>query len=385
MSTIGPEHLHVEHESGSDGSPVQRGGEWALGLMSGTSLDGIDAALIRSDGERVFEFGPARTFSYSEAFRARLRGVLGGKGPVEQVEKELTAIHADAAAALLAGGEIAPEQVAVIGFHGHTILHAPEAHRTWQIGDGAGLADRTGIDVVSDFRSRDVAEGGEGAPFAPLYHRALADGLERPLAVLNLGGVGNVTWIGVDGALLAFDTGPGNALIDDWVFRRVGRSHDEGGALAAAGRVNEEALDCLMQHDYFDRPPPKSLDRDAFDPTPVADLSPADGAATLTAFTTACVARALDLLPAAPRRWLVTGGGRHNQTLMRNLAARLGVSVAPVEAVGWRGDSLEAEAFAFLAIRSLSGLPLSLPGTTGVPRPMPGGRLFSSSSRKRAI
>lgn len=351
---------------------------WALGLMSGTSLDGIDAALIRSDGRRVAEFGPARTEPYDKPFRDRLRGVLGGRGDIAGVERELTLRHAAAVKALLGSAGLAPAEVAVIGFPGHTIVHAPEQRRTWQIGDAARLAAEAGIDVVSDLRGRDVAEGGQGAPLAPIYHFALAADLAKPLVVLNLGGVGNATWIGPHGRedeLLAFDTGPGNALIDDWVERRAGKPFDRDGTLARAGRVDESALTALLDNPYFDRPPPKSLDRDDFESGPVAGLSTADGAATLTAFTAAAVAAALAHLPAAPGRWLVTGGGRHNPALMAALAERLGVPVEPVEALGWDGDALEAQAFAYLALRSLEGLPLSFPGTTGVPRPTTGGVL----------
>ena len=270
-----------------------------------------------------------------------------------------------------------PSDVGLLGFHGQTVLHEPEKGRTWQIGDGGLLARLTGIDTVSDFRSADVANGGQGAPFVPLYHQALAAALpERPLAVLNLGGVGNVTWVGTGPEdLVAFDTGPGNALVDDWALRHTGRPVDEDGRLARSGRVDGPALAALMQHPYFDRPAPKSLDRDAFDAAPVAGLSPADGAATLVAFTAAAVARSRDILPAAPRRWLVTGGGRRNPAVMAALAEALGQPVAPVESVGWDGDVLEAQAFAYLAVRSLAGLPLSLPTTTGVARPTCGGRL----------
>ncbi len=366
------------------------GDRWALGLMSGTSLDGIDAALIRSDGRGRVEAGARLTRAYDEAFRGRLRAVIGEPGPAEAalvaVERELTLKHAVAVRDLLAEADMAAAEVCVVGFHGHTILHQPEAGRTRQIGDGALLAAETGIDVVCNFRARDVAEGGQGAPFAPLYHAALAGELARPLAVLNLGGVANLTWIGsgigsgigpgigpdVD-EIVAFDTGPGNALIDDWAARHTGRPVDTDGALARAGRVDATALAALLDNPYFDRPPPKSLDRDAFDPAPVERLSPADGAATLTAFSAAAVARALDRLPAPPRRWLVTGGGRHNPAFMAALAARLEAPVAPVEVVGWDGDALEAQAFACLALRALEGLALSLPGTTGVARPMPGG------------
>ncbi len=349
---------------------------WALGLMSGTSLDGIDAALIRSDGGRFVEPGPALDLPYEAAFRARLRAVLGDAGAHGEIERELTLRHAEAVKTLLRRAGMSAAQVTVAGFHGQTILHEPEAGRTRQLGDGALLAAETGLDVICDFRGRDMAEGGQGAPFAPLYHAALAADLEKPLAVLNLGGVANLTWIGPeDDAILAFDTGPGNALIDDWAERHLGRPIDEDGALARAGTVDEAALSRLLSDPYFELVPPKSLDRDAFDSAALGGLAPADGAATLTAFTAAAVAAACAHLPASPKRWLVTGGGRHNPALMAALAGRLAVPVDPVEAVGWQGDALEAQAFAYLALRSLDGLPLSLPGTTGVAKPTTGGVL----------
>ena len=349
----------------------------ALGLMSGTSCDGIDAALVRTDGRRRVEPGMSLTHPYPEPFRQRLRSVLGGKGPIAEVADELTHRHVAIVADLLAKVRLAPSDVAVIGFHGQTVLHEPDKGRTWQIGDGRLLARLTGIDTVSDFRSADVAAGGQGAPFVPLYHQALAAGLpERPLAVLNLGGVGNVTWIGKEAdELIAFDTGPANALVDDWALRHTGRPVDQDGRLALSGHVDGSALAALMRHPYFARPAPKSLDRDAFDMAPVAGLTPADGAATLVAFTAAAVARGREILPAPPRRWLVTGGGRRNPAVMAALEKALGRKVEPVESVGWDGDVLEAQAFAYLAVRSLAGLPLSLPSTTGVARPTCGGRL----------
>ncbi|MBP2294200.1 anhydro-N-acetylmuramic acid kinase [Azospirillum rugosum] len=350
-----------------------------VGLMSGTSMDGIDAALVRTDGETRAEPLAFVTIPYEDAFRGALRSCLGGKGPaeapVEEVERALTDAHADAVRRLLEEAGVAADAVDLIGFHGHTIFHAPDQRRTWQIGDGARLARATGIAVVNDFRTADVEAGGQGAPLVPLFHRALADALPRPLAVLNIGGVANVTWIGNgDDEVIACDTGPGNALVDDWILNRNGARYDAGGSLAASGRVDEAALAALLAHPYFDQPTPKSLDRDAFDPSPVHGLSPEDGAATLTAFTAASVARIVPHLPQAPLRWLVCGGGRHNATLMGMLADRLGVPVDPVEAVAWNGDALEAEAFAYLAVRSRKGLPLSLPTTTGAPRPMTGGR-----------
>ena len=364
----------------------------ALGLMSGTSLDGIDAALLRTDGRATAHPGASATRAYDAGLRDRLRASLGGRGDVMAVQRDVTMAHAEAVAALLAEAGVAAKEIVVIGFHGHTIAHRPDEAITWQIGDGALLAERTGIDVICDLRSRDVAAGGQGAPLAPLYHAALASPLDRPLAVLNLGGVGNVTWLGKDGlgkdglgedglggdgAIRAFDTGPGNALIDDWVARHGGGRFDADGALARAGTVHADILAGLLDNPYFDRPPPKSLDRDDFAGAVAAldGLSAADGAATLTAFTIAAVVRARDHLAEAPRRWLVGGGGRHNPVLMAGLAAALGVPVEPVEAVGWDGDALEAQAFAYLAVRALDGLSLSLPGTTGAPRPLTGGAL----------
>ncbi len=350
---------------------------WALGMMSGTSLDGVDAALIETDSVTVSGFGPWRTEPYPAALRTQLRAVIEGRGEREDTERALTAFHADAAEALLTEAGVAREEVAVAGFPGHTVRHDPAAGFTDQIGDGAALARRLGIDVVNDFRSNDVAAGGQGAPLVPLFHAALArrSGLAVPLAVLNLGGVANVTWIGgpADEDLLAFDTGPGCALIDDWVLGKTGAALDHDGRLARSGTVDSSALDALLAHPYFDAPPPKSLDRNQFDPAPVSGLAAADGATTLVAFTAEAVRRALAHMPAAPQRWLVTGGGRHNPALMATLGERLGTPCEPVEVVGWQGDALEAQAFGYLAVRSRRGLVLSLPRTTGVPHPVSGG------------
>ncbi len=345
-----------------------------LGLMSGTSLDGIDLALLRSDGMELIERGPAATYAYDAALKNALRGVLGGLGPVAETEQALTLTFAATVKRFIADKGLAAASIDLIGCHGHTILHRPQERRSWQIGDGALLARETGIPVVDDFRSADVAAGGEGAPLAPLFHGALAQRLDRPLAVLNLGGVANVTWIGAEGEVIAFDTGPGNAAIDDWARQTTSAAMDEGGRLARAGRVSGAVLAALLGHPYFDRPPPKSLDRDDFGWRQAEGLGAEDGAATLTAFTAAAVARGARHFPVPARRWLVTGGGRHNPALMAALTKALGIAVEPVEAVGWEGDALEAQAFAWLALRSRRGLPLSLPSTTGVARPMTGGR-----------
>ena len=349
----------------------------ALGLMSGTSLDGIDAALLWTDGERIEKAGPAATFPYDPALRDSLHSILGGIGPVEAVERALTEAHAAAAKQLLSEAGISIDTVDVIGFHGHTILHRPNEGRTWQIGDGPLLASLCGIDVVCDLRSNDVANGGQGAPLVPLYHQALARDLEKPLCVLNIGGVANLTWIGTgDDDLISFDTGPGGALLDEWTEATTGKKFDEGGALARSGTADLATLKTLLSNPYFDAAPPKSLDRIDFDLTDLSGLSPAHGAATLTSFTCQAVARAERCLPEQPARWLVTGGGRHNPVMMKGLSEFLSCRVEPVETVGWDGDALEAQAFAYLAVRSLDGLALTVPSTTGVSRPVTGGRHY---------
>ena len=345
--------------------------------MSGTSLDGIDAALLWTDGVRIDKTGPSATFPYDPSLRDGLRGILGGQGPVEAVERALTEAHAAAVDRLLSDAGLAKDAIDVIGFHGHTILHRPDEGRTWQIGDGALLASLYGIDVICDLRSNDVANGGQGAPLVPLYHQALSRDLEKPVCILNIGGVANLTWIGAAADdLIAFDTGPGGALLDEWTEAKTGKNFDENGVLAKAGSADQAILQTLLSDAYFDAAPPKSLDRIDFGLSGLAGLSPADGAATLTCFTCEAVARAAQLLPEPPVRWLVTGGGRHNPVMMEELNKVLTGPVEPVEAVGWNGDALEAQAFAYLAVRSLDGLPLTVPSTTGVSKPVTGGRLY---------
>jgi anhydro-N-acetylmuramic acid kinase len=357
----------------------------AIGLMSGTSMDGIDAALIRTDGLDHVEAIDAVTLPYDDGFRTRLRAILGGVGDVQGVEAELTRQHEDAVHTLLRQARVSADQVSVIGFHGHTILHRPELGRTWQIGNGLGLAAGVGIDVISDLRTADVAAGGQGAPLVPVFHRALVKDLPRPVAVLNIGGVANVTWVGqgVDD-LLAFDTGPGNALIDDWCARRIGAVRDDGGGLAATGSVDPEVLDRMLEHPFFAETPPKSLDRDAFGPWAmdlIEGLSDADGAAVLTAFTVRSIAAAARWFPEPVERWVVAGGGRHNATLMAGLRGQMNVPVLAADDLGWDGDALEAQAFAYLAVRSLSRRPITYPGTTGVLTPHTGGRLNFATRR----
>ena len=361
----------------------------AIGLMSGTSIDAIDVALVETDGEEIAALGPAISIPYAAALRASLRAALGRLEGCEELGRALTAAHAAAVASFLEANGIARDAVDVVGFHGHTLAHRPDLGRTRQLGDPAWLAHALGIDVVGDFRQADVAAGGQGAPLAPIYHARLLDhlagggqALAWPVAVLNVGGVANLTYVD-EGAraqperLLAFDTGPGNALIDDWVLAATGEAFDRDGRLAAAGSADGAAVKALLDHPYFARRPPKSLDRDAFAaPAPSSETSPADRAATLTAFTVESVVRAREHLPLPPGCWLVTGGGRRNRHLVGSLARRLAAPVRAIEAVGGRGDSLEAEAFAFMAVRALRGLPISFPGTTGVPAPMAGGVVY---------
>jgi len=348
----------------------------AIGLMSGTSLDGVDAAWIETDGVTIARTGMAATLHYEEPLRADLRRLLDLAPSIapddaflKDVERRVTEDHAIAVAMLGQGAD-------VIGFHGQTILHAPAQNRTWQIGDAALLAARARAPVIHDFRSADVAAGGEGAPLVPLFHAALSHNLPKPLLIVNVGGVANITFLGAGGEIIACDTGPGNGPLDDFVRRHTGQPFDKDGALAAIGLVRQDHLALLMSHPYFARPAPKSLDRLAFSALveqAVAGLNPADGAATLAAFTAAAIAAAP--IPDPPRRVLVCGGGRKNLHIMERLRKAFAVKVDPVEEVGWDGDALEAQCFGFLAVRSLCGMPLSLPTTTGVPTPMPGGRL----------
>lgn len=344
--------------------------------MSGTSIDGVDAAIVRTDGERVFGFGSACTVPYDIPLRSEIRACLGEPKIGPDLVRRITEWHVDAARLALSRHRD-NEPVSLIGMHGQTILHAPAARLTLQAGDAGMLAAATGIDVVCDFRSADVAAGGQGAPLAPLYHRALCGDLVRPIAVLNVGGIANVTWIGADdgGDPVAFDTGPGNGLLDDWISARTGDAFDRDGTFSAAGAVDRGLLAALLRHPYFRAAPPKSLDRLEFDIDDVGRLSLRDGAATLARFTCEAVGRAAAHFPSPPRSWLVTGGGRRNPTLMKGLEAVLDAPVAPVEDAGWDGDALEAQAFAFLAVRSVRKLPLSVPTTTGAPGPLTGGRL----------
>lgn len=356
----------------------------AIGLMSGTSMDGIDVALIETDGQAELRHGPSFTFPYSEAFRGRLREAAAAArevrarderpGALRIAEQYLTDLHAEAVAHFLEDTQLARASIDAIGFHGHTVLHAPERRLTVQIGDGARLATATGIPVVYDMRASDVQAGGEGAPLVPVYHQALGIRLgKRPAAFVNIGGIANVTYVGAHGELIAFDTGPGNALIDDWMLKHAATAYDADGETALNGQADEAVLHEVLKAHYFIEPPPKSLDRDAFALAPFSAMPLTTGAATLAALTAESIARAREHFPQEPAIWIVCGGGRKNRAIMTRLAERVENAVVPIEALGLNGDAIEAEAWAYLAVRALEGLPLTFPGTTGVPGPTCGG------------
>lgn len=354
---------------------------WALGLMSGTSLDGIDAALIRTDGNSISETGAWITVPYEDKLRNRIRESVYMRGDIAKIEQEMTLAHVDAVKALLKKANMKPRDVRVVGFHGQTIAHRPHEGITWQMGNGALLAEKTGIGVVCDFRRRDVAAGGQGAPLVPLFHAAMVKHMDLPVVIVNFGGIANITWIGrseITGDdilaldIMAFDTGPGNVLLNEWALRHTGEPLDRDGALARAGKVNEAALKTYLADPFFSLYPPKSLDRNYFTLDPVESLSKEDGAATLTEFTAAAMEAAQHYFPIPAKHWYIAGGGRHNPVLMQAVTARL-KAVKPVETLGWHGDAIEAQAFAYLAMRSLKRLPLTLPTTTGTNHAVTGG------------
>ena len=357
------------------------GAVWALGAMSGTSLDGVDAAMVLTDGHKIYEFGPHAYRPYTPAEQAVLRAALGcwpGDVGVSAAAEVVETAHAEVLSRF-SGADI-------IGFHGQTLAHDPGGRGTHQAGNGAVLAQVLGLPVVWDFRTADVQMGGQGAPLAPFFHFACAKWINAaaPLAILNMGGVGNVTWIDPrfdapdhSGALLAFDTGPANAPINDLMHARRGVALDEGGQLATNGVVDPAILAQFGAHGYFLKIPPKSLDRNDFEAVlqAVSHLDDADAAATLSAAAALAVAKGTEHFPRPVARMLVTGGGRHNAALMGELTHYLNFDVQTIESVGLNGDMLEAQAFAYLAVRVALGLPTSCSGTTGVAAAVGGGQI----------
>lgn len=358
----------------------------AIGLMSGTSMDGIDAALIRSDGETAIETGPNAFFPYDGKTKNILIQALVNAKPVaerdqrpgvmKEAERLVTQLHIEAVQAFLGQNNFGASDVDLIGFHGQTVLHRPDEALTIQLGDGASLANETGIDVVYDMRANDMVHGGQGAPLVPVYHQALSSNLapEGPVVFVNIGGISNITYVGEE--LIAFDTGPGNGLIDQWVQANAGVPYDDGGMIAAEGSVNSDFAKTYLESSYFDQSLPKSLDRNDFLPPERGVIGLEDGARSLAHVTAAAIIKAVDHLPETPKLWIISGGGRLNPHIMNDLeelASQHGAKVIPSEKAGFNGDAMEAECWGYLAVRSLKKLPLTFPGTTGVSKPVSGG------------
>lgn len=356
-----------------------RGYKTAIGLMSGTSLDGVDAALIKTDGRYVEDTGHWLTVNFPADLRRDLLSLIKTEAVSNDVEKRLTELHADAVKRLLVQASLTSDEVDVIGFHGQTIFHKPNEGITCQIGDGMLLAQLTGISVVNDFRSNDVREGGQGAPLIPLYHAAITREIHEPVAVVNIGGIANVTfidWSGKELEFKAFDTGPGNILLNKWADQHLGTPIDHNGELALKGKVVKARVDQFLKHPYFQNKGVKSLDREAFTLDAVEGLNAQDGAATLVAVTAETILLAFKNWDKSPIALYVTGGGRLNPAIMKYLSEHAPCKVETVEALGEEGDALEAQGFAYLAVRSLKKLPITYPSITGVKEPLTGGAYY---------
>ncbi len=350
----------------------------AIGMMSGTSLDGIDVALVKTDGMDRCELVDFQCFAYDDKTRKIIKDILGTRHKNDhtiEAEKILTDAHIKAIKDF-------GHKADIIGFHGQTIVHDPSQRLTWQIGDCQRLANETGINVVGDMRQADILAGGQGAPLLPLCHRAFASLVDKPIIILNMGGVANLTWLGQGHSdILAFDTGPANALMDDYIKYKIGQDFDFDGTLAAAGKVDQALINQWLRHDYFNKPPPKSLDRDEWDVSKVYNYQTEDAVATLAQFTVQSILKSLEFLPDQPKAFYAAGGGRKNKYIMNALQQSLNYPVCTVEDIGWNGDGLEAQGFAYLAVRSLKGLALTIPETTGIKEPSTGGNLYISLSQ----
>lgn len=370
----------------------------AIGLMSGTSMDGIDVALIRTDGEERVERGPFLGLPYDAGFRQQLKQSLADAqairdrserpGILAAVERELTLRHSAAVGQFLEEKRLSADRIDVIGFHGQTVLHRPDQALTVQLGDGPLLARETGIPVVCDMRANDMLHGGQGAPLVPAYHAALAASLqteEKPVCFVNIGGISNLTFLGRDGEIIAFDSGPGNNLIDQWVESQAGIPFDQGGAIASEGSIVPDLADRYLDAPFFTAPIRRSLDRSDFLPPRPDEAELADGARTLAYVAAASILKSVRHLPERPALYVVCGGGRLNRVLMTDLAVlagKAGSRVATAEEVGFDGDAIEAEAWAYLAVRSLLGLPLTFPGTTGVGCALSGGVWYRPTGKR---
>ncbi len=354
----------------------------AVGLMSGTSLDGVDGALIRTDGKEQVERIASVYFPYEESFREEMMALAKGDIPLSsllRLEQKLTLYHAQAVKALMvdenAKNAGKPD---VVGFHGQTIRHMPDEGLTWQIGNPSLLAAKTDMAVVSDFRRRDMAVGGQGAPLAPLYHKAILANQKLPAVVLNLGGVSNITYISQSGGIIAGDIGPGCSLLDQWAQKHTNKPYDEGGKLAFAGKADVKWVNAALQQDeFFKKPFPKSADRYQFDGLLPTNMSAADGAASLCLLTVQSIVESIQGVnkteKALPTLWL-TGGGAQNPAIVAAFKEAFN-TVKFVDELGASADMLEAECFAWLAVRRLLGLPTSIPETTGAACPTVGGVL----------
>ncbi len=356
----------------------------AIGMMTGTSMDGLDSAIIKTDGLGFVQSVEHFLIPYDNAFHEILKTAIHSRDEekLNIMEDALTKIHILSVESLLVKANLKREDIDVIGMHGQTVHHEPEKKISLQIGDCQMLADATGIRVVGKFRQNDIDNGGSGAPLIPIYHAAVASEIEKPVVFLNIGGVANITWVDKNEQLLACDTGMGNALLNDWIhYKTKNQYFDDKGKIAASGQVNEVILDKMLDDNFFLKPPPKSLDRNEFNLDLIQPLSLADGAATLVEFTVEAVAMIVEMLPSKPKNWFVCGGGRHNLYMLQRLSDRLGVAVQVVEDIGFNGDIMEAEAFAYMAVRKLLNLPISFSGTTGVRNPSIGGELYLPNNK----
>ncbi|MCA0370687.1 MAG: anhydro-N-acetylmuramic acid kinase [Proteobacteria bacterium] len=349
-----------------------------LGFMSGTSLDGVDAALLETDGLDVLSSLGHAFVPYPTSLQDALLAVMAREGGVlalsehekDNLAHQITQLHLEAARNVMAQTGVVPQ---LVGFHGQTIYHNPERRTSIQLGDPVLLSEVLGVPVIHTFRQNDLDHGGQGAPLVPIYHAALAKRAARPCLFVNVGGISNLTWCGEEAdGLIAFDAGPANAPLNDWTKKHFGACFDRGGALAAKGRVHTLYVEKFLSHTYFAAPPPKSLDRGTFDFSSFEDLLPHDGLATLTRLVAEAIVLSARALPPVKGVY-VCGGGRHNLTLRAHLEALFTVPVQDVETLGVNGDFLEAEAFAYLAKRAYDRLPISFPGSTGVSYPVTGG------------